>query len=350
MNRTRTPALATAALLVVLAGGLAGCGEGGVSLPTALPSEGISAPSRPALPTRTATRTAEPTPTETTTSPAPGPTRTRTRPAASPTETASTPTETAATEATPTDTATETPTTAAPTKTSPTPTEATTTPAATPTTKSPTPTETTATETASPTPTSPTETATSPSPTSASPTPPVATVSPNASAGALEPTGEPEEAGTTWWPWALLALVVVGGLGWFFVARARRTRWDESLDVERAQTEWVLGDLLPAVTAAGGVPATQSGQWAGAQATLQQLEENLAGLVASAPTEDRRILAAALSEALRDVRTSVEADLALRAGTAAMPADAAALATSAATVQAARDRLAAALARATATP
>ena len=348
MNRTRTPALATAALLVVLAGGLAGCGEGGVSLPTALPSEGISAPSRPALPTRTATRTAEPTPTETTTSPAPGPTRTRTRPAASPTETASTPTETAATEATPTDTATETPTTAAPTKTSPTPTEATTTPAATPTTKSPTPTETTATETASPTPTSPT--ATSPSPTSASPTPPVATVSPNASAGALEPTGEPEEAGTTWWPWALLALVVVGGLGWFFVARARRTRWDESLDVERAQTEWVLGDLLPAVTAAGGVPATQSGQWAGAQATVQQLEENLAGLVASAPTEDRRILAAALSEALRDVRTSVEADLALRAGTAAIPADAAALATSAATVQAARDRLAAALAKATATP
>ena len=141
-----------------------------------------------------------------------------------------------------------------------------------------------------------------------------------------------------------------GGVGWFFYARSRRSRWDERLGVERGQADWVLGQLLPAVTDPHGAAATQSGQWNGAEATLVQLAEGLGALTTSAPDEARRATATALAESLGDVRTAVAADLALRTGTSAVPADAASLATSAASVQAARDRAAAAVAKATPAP
>ena len=112
----------------------------------------------------------------------------------------------------------------------------------------------------------------------------------------------------------------------------------------------VLAELLPAVTGAEGVPSAQAVQWSGAEPTLGQLEQGLSGLVADAPDEGRRTTATALAEGLAGVRAAVATDLELRTGASAIPADDAALEMSAAAVQAARDRLAAAIAMASPPP
>jgi hypothetical protein len=106
----------------------------------------------------------------------------------------------------------------------------------------------------------------------------------------------------------------------------------------------VLTGLLPAVTSPAQPAASQAVQWTNAAPTLEQVQASLATLVTEAPDEARGGRAQRLGDALLGVRQAVATDLGLRTGSSAIPADAAAIATSAATVQAARDRLAAAVA------
>ncbi len=83
--------------------------------------------------------------------------------------------------------------------------------------------------------------------------------------------------------------------------------------------------------------------WDSAQLTLDKVEAGLADLVAEPPDEVRGATAQELAESVAQLRRAVAADLALRAGTSPIPADPESLGVSAATVQVARDRLAAAL-------
>lgn len=339
MTRARRATAAAGAVLTLVA--MAGCGQGGeVSLPTALPGASITAApsvSLPALPSPTRTLptrspgttqapTDEPAPTETATS---APQETPTTP--EPTDTESTAVALPPV-ADPTTTAEQTPTTPAPTSASPTPTSE----SPTPTSASPTPSETTA-ETTAPT---ETESASPTASETASPTEPESP-SPSSSAEADEPTS----AGPALWLGLLALLALAVALITLLVVRSRRGKWDSRLQEEQGQATWLLAGLLPVVTDPATDPALRSAHWSGAQATLDQLETGLAGLLADAPDQARGERVGGLAQAVSGVRAAVAADLALRTGAvASAPVDEAALLASAAGVQAARDRLAAALA------
>jgi hypothetical protein len=126
--------------------------------------------------------------------------------------------------------------------------------------------------------------------------------------------------------------------------RRRRHRWDDALATERTQAQWVIDQLVPAVTATSTPASAAAVHWAGAQGTLDQLDAGLAALVAAPPDAERLEAARSIGAALGTLRQAVDTDLGLRTGTAGIPADPAALATSAAHVRTARDRLAAAIA------
>ena len=233
-----------------------------------------------------------------------------------------------------------------------------------PTTPTPTPTET------------PTET---PSPTSTASSP---TGQPSPSEESASQTSEPPEAGSAsasgtpaegdggiplWVPLVALGGVVLGAI-LLLAGRSRKRQWDDRLGIEQAQAQWVLDELLPAMTN----PATPVGEitthWSGAQPTLDELQAGLGALVADAPDAARSTSAQTLAGAVGEVRQAIAADLALRsqagptppaAGSvtptdatiaapsgagAAGPVDPTALAASAARVASARERLAAALA------
>lgn len=329
MSRFRRTAIVATCVLAL--GAMSGCGDGsGVSLPTALPEASLTL----ALPTASVDL--------------PSPTRTPATRSPRPSDTTE--------EATPSDPAEESPT-SEPTgdessaialppandPTTPTPEQTPTTPTPTPT---PTPTTATPTEpTAEPTSESPTPTQTqSPTETPTDSATPTETSSPTTS-----PSEAPAEDDAPSNAALLLGLLALVGLAVALVAflrmRSRRTAWDARLAEERTQATWVLTGLLPAVTDPTADPQLAAASWAGAQATLDQLETGLAGLVAEGPDTERQQRANGLAHAVTGVRAAVVADLALRTGAVGpAAADPAALQASAAAVQSARDTLAAALA------
>jgi hypothetical protein len=135
-------------------------------------------------------------------------------------------------------------------------------------------------------------------------------------------------------------VVAFGGLALFGAARSKRKSWDERMVVEQAQGQWVVTELVPALTNPATPPQMVGPHWATAQPTLDQLEANLAGLVADAPDEARAAQAKAIATAVTQVRSSAAAHVALVGSAVADPQ---AVATSAAALQTARSQLAAAL-------
>jgi hypothetical protein len=131
-----------------------------------------------------------------------------------------------------------------------------------------------------------------------------------------------------------------GALAWFLAAGSKRKAWDERLDVERTQGQWVVTELIPALTNPATPPEMVGPHWATAQPTLDQLEANLAGLVTDAPDDARAAQAKAIATAVTQVRSSAAAHVALVGSAGADPR---AVATSAAALQTARSQLAAAL-------
>lgn len=336
MQVRRAHRAAAVALLVLAFAG--GCGQDGqVSLPTALPEGSVDGSPSISLPLPSLSR----------------PEPTRTLPSAEPTTEGPTAEEPATPEPTsaeptpeqPTETSTESVIAMpsdAPTSEAPATQEPTSEP------PSPKPTEEPTTEE----PATPTDEATSPtaqeSATSATPT--ESTPEASASAGSPSPseTAPVDEDGSTGglpvWLVLLGLAALVAGVWWFLAARSRRGRWDTQLEVERAQALWVVDELVPTMANAAATPSALAVHWAGAQATLDQLESGLATLVADPPDARRLESARAIAAAVADVRRAVTADLGLRSGSAGIPADPAAVAASTAVVQAARDRLAAAIA------
>lgn len=253
MRRAGTPV--TTLLLLAL---LAACsGNGSVSLPTSQPSVSAPAVALPSLtgPSRTAptltlpTATVPTTPVETVTKTE---TRTETRTA---TQTA---TQTAIQTAVHTETRTATVTQ-------------------------------TATATATP---SPSETAT--------PTPEAV------------PTAAPT-SGTTWWPWLLLALVVLGAVAWFLLQRRRAQvqvrAWDERLAAAEQEASWVEDSLTPQVLSRTSTAEAQS-IWTAAQPRLLETDATFHTLTTSAPDAARAGHATDVRELLRTLVEAVGADLA----------------------------------------
>jgi hypothetical protein len=136
------------------------------------------------------------------------------------------------------------------------------------------------------------------------------------------------------------AVAVFGGLALFGAAGRKKKAWDERLAVEQAQGQWVVTELVPALTNPATPPEMVGPHFATAQPTLDQLEANLAGLVADAPDEARAAQAKAIATAVTQVRSSAAAHVALVGSAGADPQ---AVATSAAALQTARTQLTAAL-------
>ncbi len=255
MRRVRG-AVGAGRVLVAVVGAsvlLAGCGEGGITLPSR--TSGSSAPS--ATESAAPTETVEPTQAPTETS----------EPTVVPTE-PGTPTATDTPQPTATPTETPAPTTAAPTT-------------AAPTTAAPEPTPT------------PSRTR------SASPTPS------DTAAKAADDT----DSGWPWWLWLLLALVVVGAvIGGVMLARARgrRREWEESLREASSEAAWFARVLVPRLGQEQSVEAVGGG-WRASSARIVALEDRLTALVSSAPDEEAAARATRLRDAVRGARAGLDA-------------------------------------------
>ena len=300
------------AIAALAALALAGCGQDGeITLPTA--SGDIQLPS--------ATRTdALPSPTRTDLRPS----ATRTLESPSPTRTEQAPTEEPTSEA-----PAETPTSEAPTE-EPT-SEA---PAETPTSEAPTESETPSPET-----TEPSETPSTESPSATEDTASASAGGPGSASASATPE-EPTDSSLPLWLGLAALAAAIAGLAWFLVAGSRRRRWDERLDVERAQARWVADQLVPALTDPATTPDQVAQSWGTAQPTLDQLDANLTALVAEAPDDGRALVCRSIAGAATQVRSSAAAHVAL---VASGTADGQALGASAAAVLTARNQLSTAL-------
>ena len=314
----RTLRLTTTALIGAVL--LAGCGGGGISLPSerpsvSLPSVSLPTVSLPSLPTRTATPTATDQPTQSA-----APTTTPTSSSAAPTESASVVPSITADTATPTTTSAKpTPT---PTPTTPAPTSTPTTASATPTSASPTPKPTSATPTPTPTSESPSAT-----PTSASPSP-----------SATAPVA-PADSSTPWWPWALLAVAAVGLALWWFVFAVPRRKWDAAFTDRLSESRWVIDSLVPSVTNRALSPEQASQQWIDGKRRIDDLQRGLYGLGAHIPGSSRAAHLGAVSGALAALQQSLERDVAVRGMQSTLPDAARAADESLQTVSHRRDAL-----------
>ena len=268
MNTRRGSIVVTAAI-----GALAIAGCGGGSNPLPLPSGTVS------LPTPSFSRTPLPSPTrsgtpdvsnspEVTSSATPAPTRT-----ARPTDSA-----TQAPSDEPTETATQTPT-AEPTETE-TPTQAST-PASTP---------------------SPATTTTST---------PTATATPAPSSSS--------SSGTTWWPWVLIAVVLLALVAWFLVRTSRRRAWDARFATALDEARWVT-----TVLAASLIDPTLSADaatlyWNESQPRVQSLREELVTLATTMPDAARGARVDRVSGDLSSLHESMAALVALRGAVGGAP-------------------------------
>jgi len=271
-GRTRSrvwlaPACGLAVLLV------AGCGDGGISLPTpsgslSIPSISVSIPSVsiPSLPSETTEPSVivpeSPTP----------------EPSTEPPDETATPTPTS------TPTRTRTP---APTK------------------------SVVVTETVTPT----VEDTPQPSETS------TATPSPTVSA-AGEPVDD-DDGGVPAWLWWVLAALLAALAAWLAVSARRRNAWDAELAPVEAEIDWFGRELLPQLQQTR-TPDALAGGWHVSAARVEAAEDRLTGLESSAPDETRAARARTLRDAVRTSRSDIDALVANRdqAGTPVVLAEA----------------------------
>ena len=119
--------------------------------------------------------------------------------------------------------------------------------------------------------------------------------------------------GTTWWPWLLLALVVLGALAWFLLQRRRAQvqvrAWDERLAAAEQEASWVEDSLTPQVLSRTSTAEAQS-IWTAAQPRLLETDATFHTLTTTAPDAARAGRATDVRELLRALVEAVEADLA----------------------------------------
>lgn len=130
------------------------------------------------------------------------------------------------------------------------------------------------------------------------------------------PPGPTDDGGTTWWPWLLLALVLIGALGWFLLRR-RRTQaelraWDERLAAAEQEASWIE-DSLAAQVLSGTSTAEAQTIWSAAQPRLLEVDASFNSLT-TALDAARAERATDLRGLLRGVVEAIGADLAAPPG------------------------------------
>lgn len=130
--------------------------------------------------------------------------------------------------------------------------------------------------------------------------------------------GDGEDDGTPPWIWWLLAALAVAGavLALLLPRALRRRRWDAELASSVTEARWLAGELLPQLQQASSV-AEVAGGWQVSAGRVAALEDQLTGLVSSAPDEPRRGRATELRDAVRAARGEV--DRLITSGTSPSP-------------------------------
>ena len=121
------------------------------------------------------------------------------------------------------------------------------------------------------------------------------------------------EQGTTWWPWLLLVLVLLGALAWFLIRRrqtqAELQAWDDRLLAAEREASWVEDSLTTQVlerpSAAEALPI-----WTAAQPRLLEIDEAFHALATEAPDGARAGRVTDIRGLLRGLVEAVGADLA----------------------------------------
>ena len=132
---------------------------------------------------------------------------------------------------------------------------------------------------------------------------PTATPSPTVSAA-----GEPVDAddgGLPAWLWWLLAALLAALAVWLVLRARRRSAWDAELAPVEAEIDCFGRELLPQLQQTR-TPDALAGGWHVSAARVEAAEDQLTGLEASAPDETRAARARTLRDAVRTSRTDVD--------------------------------------------
>ncbi|WP_330474705.1 hypothetical protein [Terrabacter sp. C0L_2] len=131
------------------------------------------------------------------------------------------------------------------------------------------------------------------------------------------PPGQPDDGGTTWWPWLLLALVALGALARYLIRRSRAQAevrdWDERLAAAELEASWVE-DSLAAQVLSGTSTAEAQAIWSAAQPRLLEADATFHNLTTTAPDAARAERATDVRGLLRGLVEAVGADLAAPPG------------------------------------
>ena len=149
------------------------------------------------------------------------------------------------------------------------------------------------------------------SPTLTESTTPSATPTTSATSAA----NDSESSDSAWWPWLLLALVVIGGIVWFLVAAARHRKWDAAFALALTEARWEADSLAPSLldpSISGDVLAER---WRGNQRRLDDMQTELTRLAGTAAGTQRSARIARVSGAAAALRQALASDVALRSGT-----------------------------------
>ena len=145
------------------------------------------------------------------------------------------------------------------------------------------------------------------------PTTTTSTTTPPTTSTTTTVPAEPTSSSTTWWPWLLLALVALGALAWWLLARSRRNAvlaaWDDQLAAACREASWVEDSLVPQVLAR---PSTTEAAavWDSAQPRLLAVDEQLHSLEGQAPDETRGASVGPVRTAYTRLLEEVSADTA----------------------------------------
>ncbi|WP_084104152.1 hypothetical protein [Demequina sp. NBRC 110056] len=95
-----------------------------------------------------------------------------------------------------------------------------------------------------------------------------------------------DDEGTSWWPWLLLAIPVLGLLIWWWAVAAKRRGWDKRLGAGAAELSWFEDSLVPQVLSKP-TAAEAAAMWQAAKPRIIDLDRTLHELEETAPSEAR---------------------------------------------------------------
>ncbi|WP_062072665.1 hypothetical protein [Demequina sediminicola] len=122
-----------------------------------------------------------------------------------------------------------------------------------------------------------------------------------------EPEQPEEEGDVLWWPWVLLALVVLTIIIALAVKNGARSKWDSRLRKARAEFSWFEDSLIPQILSKPSAAEAQS-LWQAGRPRVLDIDQELHELSADAPTDERTSLAGSGLAVLRSLTASLDED------------------------------------------